>query len=397
MATLLETLTDPLTLLTLAILAVWLLLVAELLLGRLSLANAAAMDPAALPSPAPRLSVIVAARDEAEHIGAAMRTLLALDYPADGGAFEVIAVDDRSSDGTGAILDALAAADPRLRVVHVTELPTGWLGKNHALHAAAATARGDWILFTDADCFLAPDLLRRAIGHAERRRLDHLVLGPKPIGGSPLMRVLLAFFALSFSLSTRPWRAADPQRSEHTGIGAFNLVRASVLRSLGGLERIRLRPDDDIKLGKLIKQTGHRQAFAEGSGLITVPWYATARGMIKGLEKNAFPFLDYSVPLTVAAILATLVVNLLPWLLLPFTSGLAFACSLTVVLLSVALCGATAVRTLGFPAWYGLGFPLGVLLMTLTVANSMWRVLRDGGVRWRGTLYPLAELKANRV
>lgn len=387
----------PLTLLSLAILAVWLFMVSELLLGRLGLARAGDMDPAALPWPVPSVSVIVAARDEAEHLGAAMRTLLALDYPSNRGEFEVIAVDDRSSDGTGAILDALAASDSRLKVLHVTELPPGWLGKNHALHRGAALARGDWLLFTDADCYLAPDLLRRAVGHAERGGLDHLVLGPTPTGGSPLMRVLLAYFALAFALSTRPWRAADPRRKEHIGIGAFNLVRARVLRALGGFERIRLRPDDDIKLGKLIKQAGHRQAFAEGSGLITVPWYSTARGMIKGLEKNAFPYLDYSVALTLGAILLMLTLNLLPWLLLPFVHGLAFACTLTVVLLSVVVCAAAAVRTLGLPAWYGLAFPLGALLMALAIVNSMWRVLRDGGVRWRGTLYPLAELRANRV
>lgn len=384
---------DAVTLLSVATLAVWVLMIVELLRGRAMLARAADMDPAALPTPAPRVSVIVAARDEAEHIGAAMRTLLALDYPD----YEVIAVDDRSSDGTGAILEALAAADPRLKVLHVTALPAGWLGKNHALHLGAGRARSEWLLFTDADCSHAPDVLRRAIGHAERERLDHLVLGPTPVGGSPLMRVMLAYFSLSFAMSVRPWHAPDPKRAEHIGIGAFNLVRAKVFAMIGGFGLIRLRPDDDIKLGKLIKQTGHAQAFAEGSGLVTVPWYATARGMIKGLEKNAFPFLEYSVPLTVAAILLTLVLSVLPWLLLPFVHGLAFWSALAVVVLSVGLGGATAARTLQLPAWYGLSFPLGALLMTVAIANSMWRTLRDGGVRWRGTLYPLAELKANRV
>ncbi len=388
---------DAVTLLTGAMLAIWLWMTAALLRGRSRLARAADMDPALLATPASRVSVIVAARDEAEHIGAAMRTLLALDYPSDGGNYEVIAVDDRSTDGTGAILDALAAADPRLKVLHVTTLPPGWLGKNHALHLAAGRARGEWLLFTDADCSFAPDLLRRAIGHAERAALDHLVLGPTPVGGSPLMRVMLAFFSLSFALSTRPWHASDPARAEHIGIGAFNLVRARVFAAIGGFGLIRLRPDDDIKLGKLIKQTGHRQAFAEGNGLITVPWYATARGMIKGLEKNAFPYLDYSVPLTVGAILLTLLLAVLPWLLLPLVNGLAFGFALSTVLLCTLLCAAAAARTLQLPAWYGLSFPLGALLMAVAIANSMWRILRDGGVRWRGTLYPLADLKANRV
>lgn len=385
------------------ILASWLLMLVELIRGHRAIWHASAFDPADLPAPAPRIAVVVAARDEAEHVEAAMRSLLALDYPSGGasadGGLTVIAVDDRSGDATGAILDRLAAADARLRAVHVTELPPGWLGKNHALElgARAAIAGGaDWVLFTDADCSFAPDLLRRAVGQAERRGIDHLAIGPAIVGGDALLGMMLAPFALTFSFAVRPWHAADPARSEHVGIGAFNLLRARAFAAVGGMAPIRMRPDDDVKLGKLVKQAGLHQAFAAGDGLLTVPWYASAGGMIRGLEKNAFAFLDYSLARAVGAVGSMLVQHVLPWLLLPFVSGLAFALVLPVVLLSAALAATTA-HELRLPAWYGLAYPLGALLLAIAVANSAWRVSRDGGVRWRGTLYPLAELKANRV
>lgn len=374
-------------------LAIWLAAVVELVYGRRRIGRLADIDPRALPAPAPRVSVVVAARDEELHIRGAMRSVLSLAYPA----LEIIAVDDRSTDRTGAVLDELAAGDPRLKVIHVATLPEGWLGKNHALHQAAQQATGDWVLFTDADVFFAPDTLDRAIAHAEAAQLDHLVLGPKPVGGTLGMRTLLAFFAMSFALNTRPWRAREPGRAEHTGIGAFNLVRRRVLAELGGLSRLPLRPDDDIKLGKLIKDTGHRQEFMEGGESVKVEWYRSAWDMVKGLEKNSFPFLDYSVAKTVGALIGTFVVVLWPLAALGLTAGTAWWLNLGTVTVILALSAATAVRTLTISPLFALGYPLGALLMMLTIANSMWRTLAQGGVRWRGTLYPLAALKANRV
>jgi len=381
------------TALAVAVLALWLAALAELIQGGRRVEHLGDFDPAALADPAPRLSIVVAARDEERHIERAMRSVLALEWPA----LEVIAVDDRSSDRTGAILDALAAADPRLRVVHVSALPAGWLGKNHALHLAGQAATGDWVLFTDADVMFAPDALRRALALAERQSLDHLVVGPRIIGGTPLLKVMLVCFALSFALSMRPWRAADPARAEHIGIGAFNLVRRRTLEAIGFHSRLPLRPDDDLKLGKLIKQSGARQRFVAGGELVQVEWYRTAGEMVRGLEKNAFPFLDYSVPRTLAAIAALLLTVLGPLVGLATTSGAAWACHAASVALTLVLMVAAAIRSAGLPPWAALGYPLGALLMAVTVLNSMWRTLAQGGVIWRGTLYPLAAMKANKV
>lgn len=375
------------------VLAVWLLATVELGRGRRAISALASVDPTTLPTPSPRVSVVVAARDEERHIEQAMRSLLALDYPG----LELIAVNDRSTDRTGALLDALAASDPRLRVIHVAALPAGWLGKNHALHLAGQAAQGEWVLFTDADVFFAPDALRRAVAHAEASRLDHLVLGPKLIGGSVALRLMMAFFALSFALSIRPWRAREAGRAEHIGIGAFNLVRRRALAAVGFHSRIPLRPDDDLKLGRLLKAGGHAQEFMEGGATVTIEWYRTVWEMVRGLEKNSFPYLEYSVAKALAAIAAIGLLVLWPPLALFLTSGVAFALSLITVLLTLALVAASAVRTVALPAWSALGYPFGGLMMMVTIANSTVRTLLQGGVVWRGTLYPLAALKANRI
>ena len=374
-------------------LTAWALATIELVLGSTRLRRLADTDPGALPNPAPRVSVVVAARDEERHLASAMRALLAVDYPA----LEIIAVNDRSTDRTGAILDEIAVADTRLRVIHVHELPVGWLGKNHAMHVAAQTATGEWILFTDADVFFAPDTLRRALALAVSTPLDHLVLSPRTTGGTVLMRAFLGIFALAFALNMRPWRAREAGRSEHIGVGAFNLVRKDTLAALGFLKRIRLRPDDDMKLGKIIKQAGGRQEFVDAGDAIQLEWYRTTGEMVHGLEKNSFPFLDYSVPRTLAAVAAVVLLMLWPLFALAVVSGIAFWCNLASVLLTLLLVAASMARGLALSPLYALGYPLGALLMMVTITNSMLRTLVQGGVRWRGTLYPLAELKANRV
>jgi glycosyltransferase involved in cell wall biosynthesis len=309
----------------------------------------------------------------------------------------VIAVDDRSSDRTGAILDELARTDPRLTVLHVSALPAGWLGKNHALHLAGQAARGDWLLFTDADVHLAPDALSRAIAHAERAGLDHLAVGPRIRGGSPGMRMLLVAFALCFALITRPWRAADPAREEHIGIGAFNLVRRRALAAVGFHARLALRPDDDVKLGKVLKQAGFRQGFLKGDALVEVEWYRTAPEMVRGLEKNSFAFLGYSVPRTLAAVLAIALLALFPLAAAWSGGGALRALSLASVAVALLLSWGSATRGAALPGRYALGYPLAALLLIVTILNSMLRTLLQGGVRWRGTLYPLAALRANDV
>ncbi|HSN69548.1 MAG TPA: glycosyltransferase, partial [Thermoanaerobaculia bacterium] len=238
----------------------------------------------------PMVSVVVAGRDEELSVEDAMRSLLALDYPH----LEVVAVDDRSADGTGEILRRIASEDPRLRPVTIRELPAGWLGKNHALHAGAAAARGELLLFTDADVIFEPSALRRAVRYMRERQLELLTASPELVIRSVRVGIFIATFALFFSMFSKPWRARLRSPRFHVGVGAFNLVRASFYRAQGGHEPIRMRPDDDMKLAKLLQKGGGREELVFGLGMIRVAWYSSVREAVRGLEKNAFSGVEYS-------------------------------------------------------------------------------------------------------
>ncbi|HEX5043836.1 MAG TPA: glycosyltransferase family 2 protein [Candidatus Polarisedimenticolaceae bacterium] len=340
----------------------------------------------------PRISVVVAARDEARNIEQAARSLLALDWPD----LEIVMVDDRSSDGTGEIMDRLAAADARLKVVHVTELPPGWLGKNHALQLGADAATGGWILFTDGDVLFHPETLRQAVAHANARQLDHLTVGPEaPVSGL-LLQAAIAGFGVFFSVFTRAWKLRDPGSSAHIGVGAFNLVRRAAYLRAGGHSALPLRPDDDLKLGKRLKQTGCAQEIAMGRGRLSVEWYGSLREMARGLEKNAFASMEYSVPATVVAVLAVLTLFAFPLVGLVISDGAARVLFTATYVLQ-ALATAESARRLGLDPWLGPMFPFSAVFLAYVVVRSMVVTLRTGGIRWRGTFYPLAELRRNRV
>src|SRR4051812_15795316 len=151
----------------------------------------------------PSVSIIVAARDEGPHIERALQSLLAQRYDA----LEIIAIDDRSTDDTGAILDRMARDSHRLRVLHITALPPHWLGKNHALHEGAAIATGEYLLFTDADVVFAPDAIARSVVFARARNVDHLTMGPELDSPGLWLTLVLNFFSLGFLLYYRPWHA----------------------------------------------------------------------------------------------------------------------------------------------------------------------------------------------
>lgn len=344
------------------------------------------------PAQAPPVSVIVAARNEAHAVEAAVRSLLAQHYPG----LEVVVVDDRSEDETGAILDRMAAACAALRVVHVRDLPTGWLGKNHALHVGAAGATGEFLLFADADVVLAPSAVARAVGRALAAGRDHVAVAPTVIARGAALQAFIGAFAYFFTVYTRPWAAPNPHDPAFIGIGAFNMVRAAVYHAHGGHAPIRLRPDDDIMLGKWLKRHGARQELLVGGPLVVVEWYPSLRALVDGLMKNTFAGLHYSVVLTLGAVLAQLLFLVAPWVLLPFTRGtaqLGLAAAAAATLASAAL----SARSTGAPLWTALFLPLSSLGFCYILLRAMVLTLGRGGIRWRGTFYPLRALRENRV
>jgi len=340
----------------------------------------------------PSVSIVIAALNEEATIAEALDSVLALDYPD----LEVVFVDDRSSDATGSIVAARATKDRRLRLVTVRELPEGWLGKNHALHVGAGQARGEMLLFTDADIVFEPTALRRAVGYMEDTKIDHLTAGAEVRSRSVPLGMFIAAFGFFFVLYARPWRARNPRSRAHVGIGAFNLVRSSVYRRMGGHEPIAMRTDDDMMLGKLVKKSGAIQDFVSAIGMIRVEWYPSVREAIRGLEKNAFTGCNYSMTLVVMGTLTLLALYVWPFVALFVTDGWLRAANGLIVAVILSIIAILSHAT-GSRWWYAFGFPFATLLFIYVLWRSAILALANGGIDWRGTHYPLAALRANKV
>jgi hypothetical protein len=338
----------------------------------------------------PSLAVVFAARNEAGMVESATRSLLAQDYPA----LAVVAVDDRSSDGTGAILDAIAGEDPRLDVRHIKDLPAGWLGKTHALHTAAQATTADWLLFTDADVVFAQGALRRAIALAESAGIDHLAVVPDIVTESAAERVFVAMFLLMFNAYAPPRKVGEFRSKVSAGVGAFNLVRGSSFRAIAGFQHLALSVDEDMRLGQALKYAGYTSTVALGKGMLSVRWQVGLGGMIRGLEKNFFTGARYRLGIVLIAVPGLLVIGagahiglfVGPW----WTRA---TCALGVAAIGLIL--ALMRRPAGVAWYHALVLPLGALACIVALVRSAALAIRRGGIRWRDHHYPLAELRAH--
>jgi len=396
----------------------------------------------ATPNGEPRVSIVVPARNEEEHIRETLVQLLALDYSS----YEIIVVNDRSTDRTGQIMDEVAdgaasaaesdgverlnrSGEPlrhpkarvnpetdlledadgklhaeadrsvrptRLKVIHISELPSGWLGKTHAMWTAGQQASGDWLLFTDADVLFKPDSLRRAVAYAEAERADHVVLFPRMIMKRPGEKMMIAFFQALFVFGHRPWKVADPKARDHMGVGAFNMVRRPVYDAVGTYRALRMEVLDDMKLGKVIKNAGFAQRNVFGEDLISLRWAKGAFGIVNNLTKNFFAVLSFQWWRTVATIVGLGFLNLGPflgvclahgWARVPY--GIALG-SLFLIYYGMSVRSAV-------PPYYFFLHPVSTSLFMYILLRSMLYTLWNDGIVWRGTKYPLEELRKGMV
>lgn len=341
--------------------------------------------------PEPRLTVVVPARNEAAAIEGTLRSLLAQQMPLD-----IIAVDDRSDDATGSIMDRVAAeplpAGKSLRVIHVTELPPGWLGKNHALALAARQAGTPWMLFTDGDIFFSPEALPRALHHAESVHADHFVLLPTPILLTHGERMMMSFIQVAAAAGGRLWRVSDPSaKSESIGVGAFNMVRREVYDGIGGFEAMRMEVLEDLRFGYLVKSSGYQQGVAFGPGMVRVHWAPGALGILRNLTKNAFAVFRFQLALILAACFGMMLAFLLP--LLGWFGPVECRVASGIVALMIFLIYRFHRGLNDFRWWSFLTFPIAGSLFIYAVLRSTVVTLWRGGVVWRGTFYPLRELR----
>ncbi len=336
----------------------------------------------------PSLAVVFAARDEAGAVEAAARSMLVQEYPR----LEVIAVDDRSTDGTGAILDAIAKGEDRLRVVHVGQLPGGWLGKTHALQLGSDATEARWVLFTDGDVVLAPGTLKKAVAFAEGQGIDHLTVGPEVPTESFGERLFLAMFGLLFSMNAPLGWIGDMSRKAHAGIGAFNLVRLRAFRDIGGFRHLALSVDDDMRLAQALKFAGYRPRFLMGRKSVTVRWQVGLGGMIRGLEKNFFAATGFHLAKAAAGALLIASLGVAPFLgLFVGPTWSRIICAAGVASIATTL-GVSSMQS-GIAWYYVFAMPLASIALMISLGRSVVLTLARGGVRWRGHHYPLGELK----
>jgi glycosyltransferase involved in cell wall biosynthesis len=339
----------------------------------------------------PRVSVIMTARNEVQDVGNAVGSRLADDYPD----LEVILVDDRSTDGTGRMARRAAGNDRRFTLVRVDELPTGWLGKVHALQRGYEQATGDWLLFSDGDVIVQPLTLRRAIGYCEQGGIDQLALVPSFQSGSFLTDGAWTVFLRGLIVMVDPAKVRDPKSKIVLGSGGFNLVRRSAYEMTEGFEHLRMETADDVALASLVKQAGGQVEMIDGSRHATLANYRSISELMRGIEKNGSTTATIPFPLFLLAFVALGAVLFAPFAAL--ATGPGWLRVVGGVTLAVYTGSEMYALWRNARTWApAVIWPLAYLIMAYGMIRSTWLAHRNGGVYWRDTFYSLAELNTGR-
>ena len=340
---------------------------------------------------APLVSILVPARNEEHRILApCIRSILAQDY----GNFEVIAVNDRSTDATKAILNTLAKRDARLRIIEGAELPVGWLGKPYAMQQAFNIARGEWILATDADMIFETSALRTAVDRTLKANGDALTLIPHFEAGSFWERVMIPTWSWVFLMFTLFYRIHDPKTDRAAGIGGFFLLRRVALERVGGYEALKDEVMEDVRLAEMIKRSGATLLIDRAPALIRTRMYKTFGEMWECSTKNWFSGVNFSLPFALYCVVSMYSVSVVPPLLaLVSAVGIAtgvdgqlwwlFIPAFVSWLLQMLVMAIVSARSEVFPG-YGLTAPLGLTLLYAMLLDSSIRITCGKGVTWKG-------------
>ena len=342
-------------------------------------------------SDAPLVSILVPARNEQQRVlEPCIRSILAQDY----GNFEVIAVDDRSTDNTGTILKTLATSDQRLRVIEGGELPPGWLGKPYAMQQALSGARGEWILATDADMIFEVAALRTAVDRVLESNGDALSLIPRFESGSFWERVMIPTWEWVFLMFTIFYRINDPNSDRGAAIGGFFLIKRTVLDRAGGYEALKDEVMEDVRLAERIKRSNARMLIERAPALLRTRMYTTFGEMWECSTKNWFSGVNFSFPLALACVVSMYLGAVAPPLIglvsmlataLDISSGLGpvIIAAASSWLLQVLLMAVVSRRS-EVSVVYALTTPLGLALIYAMLFDSGIRITTGRGVTWKG-------------
>jgi cellulose synthase/poly-beta-1,6-N-acetylglucosamine synthase-like glycosyltransferase len=336
----------------------------------------------------PLVSIIVPACNEEMTMEPALRSLLQLDYLNR----EIIVIDDRSTDRTFELIQKLGQEFPEIRLQQVTELPAGWLGKNHALYRGAKQARGTILLFTDADIVMEPSTLSRAVAYFSSEGLDHLSLIFQNVARGGLLNAMVVDALGGLFLLLRPWNVRNKASRAFAGIGAFNMIRTTAYWGFGGHAALKMHPIDDVMLGKKVKQQGLLQDCLVGCDFVRVRWYNTLGEMVRGLMKNIFALYSYRLVYVVGALLGIIVMTIVPVWGLVLAQGAARVFFGGAILCRFAVFLQNARGVGGHPGLF-LWSLLTPYLTVYIIIKAVWTTLKNKGIDWRGTHYSLEELK----
>jgi len=354
------------------------------------------VESASPPPDAPLISVCVPARNEERNIRACIESILAQDYPN----FEVIILDDRSTDGTSEILRQLASRNDQLKIIHGSNLPKGWAGKPHALFQASAAARGEWLCFVDADTFLSPNTLTACHAKAIETKADMFTIMTFQILGSFWEKVIMPIVMTALSVGFSPRKVNDPNSKDAIANGQFILIKGAVYDSIGGHERVKDQIVEDKAISEQVKWNGYRLIVANGYAVAKTRMYTSLPEMWEGWTKNIYLGLSDRSSLmllgTFGVFLALVAALILPfWPLLGFLWFLQGGgwLALSVIAKSlvfwaiVIFARAQVASGMGISPCYALTLPLGAAAFAAMMFTSAWKVLSGKGVTWKGRLY----------
>jgi chlorobactene glucosyltransferase len=354
------------------------------------------VEPAPPPLHAPLISVCIPARNEERNIGACVEAALAQDYPN----FEVIILDDRSTDATPSILSEIASRNPRLRLLNGSELPEGWAGKPHALHQASAVGRGEWLCFVDADTFVTRQALSSCYARAIETNADMFTIMTFQIMGSFWEKVVMPLIMTALSVGFSPRKVNDPKRKDAIANGQFILIKRSVYDAIGGHAGVRDQIVEDKAIAERVKWNGYRLVVANGFAIAQTRMYTSLPEMWEGWTKNIYLGLRDQPSLqglgvfgAFVLIIAALFLPVWPvlgsyWYLKGGGWIAAAVLTQSLILWTFLIHERMRVaRAVDISPAYALTTPLGAAVFAAMMLTSTWRVLSGKGVTWKGRMY----------
>ncbi len=341
------------------------------------------------PETTPFVSVLVPARNEERNIAKCLKSLLGQDYSH----FEVIVLDDSSSDATFDIARSFAANDPRLRLLEGKPLPEGWTGKSFACHQLSQEAKGELLLFVDADTEHTPHSISAAVAEMQRSRVDLLTLIPRQIMGTFWEKAILPLLHFStFCFLPFPLVRLSKNSKFAMANGQFMLFRSDVYDSIGGHKAVRSALVEDVWLSRLVKQHGYTLLIMDGSEVVSCRMYTSLAEIWEGFSKNLFAGMRYSVPMIVGVCAFNFLTSIVPFIL--FVYGISAGLTDALWFRSVGL---ELVLIMGVRILLAIRFrmsllatathPIAVLALIGIAANSVRLVLAGGGSQWKGRQY----------